>query len=114
MLAKLADELPAAEFAYEPKLDGFRCLAFRDGDAVELQSRHGNLLTRYFPEVAAAVRAVAAARFVLDGELVPESEDFVALMQRLHPAASRVELLAAGAPARFVAFGLLAARGGRL
>src|SRR3954454_18464462 len=108
MLAKLAPELPDRDHVFEPKLDGFRCLAFRDGDAVELQSRHGNLLTRYFPEVAAAVRAVAAARFVLDGELVPESEDFVALMQRLHPAASRVELLAAETPARFVAFDLLA------
>src|SRR3954449_4998875 len=98
MLAKLADELPAAEFAYEPKLDGFRCLAFRDGDVVELQSRHGNLLTRYFPEVVDAVRRGGAPRFVLDGELVPERADFVALMQRLHPAACRVELLAAETP----------------
>jgi ATP-dependent DNA ligase len=108
MLAKLAPELPAEDHVFEPKLDGFRCLAFRDGGAVELQSRHGNLLTRYFPEVVDAVRQVGAARFVVDGELVPISGDFVALMQRLHPAASRVELLAMKTPARFVAFDLLA------
>jgi ATP-dependent DNA ligase len=108
MLAKLAPELPADDHVFEPKLDGFRCLAFRDGETVELQSRHGNLLTRYFPEVVAAVRAVDTSRFVLDGELVPESGDFVALMQRLHPAASRVELLAAQTPAQLVAFDLLA------
>src|SRR3982750_3391552 len=108
MLAKLAPELPERDHVFEPKLDGFRCLAFRDGDVVELQSRHGNLLTRYFPEVVDAVRRVGAPRFVLDGELVPERADFVALMQRLHPAASRVELLAAETPARFVAFDLLA------
>jgi ATP-dependent DNA ligase len=108
MLAKLAYELPEAEHAFEPKLDGFRCLAFRDGDDVELQSRHGNPLARYFPEVVAAVRAVPARSFVVDGELLPENGDFTALMQRLHPAASRVELLARETPASLVAFDLLA------
>jgi ATP-dependent DNA ligase len=108
MLAKLADELPTGEVLYEPKLDGFRCLVFRDGDAVELQSRHGNPLARYFPEVVEQVRALAARRIVLDCELVARNGDFPALMQRLHPAASRVELLAKGTPASLVAFDVLA------
>jgi ATP-dependent DNA ligase len=105
MLAKLGDELPSGDWQYEPKLDGFRCLVFRDGDRVELQSRHGNPLARYFPEVVAAL---PPGRYVVDGELVPVDGDFPALMQRLHPAASRVQLLAARAPARLVAFDLLA------
>jgi ATP-dependent DNA ligase len=108
MLAKLVDELPVGEFGYEPKLDGFRCLAFRDGDRVELQSRHGNLLTRYFPEVVAALPRGA---FVVDGELVSADADFVALMARLHPAASRVTALAGATPARLVCFDLLASGG---
>src|SRR3954447_1178732 len=108
MLAKLADELPSGDYVYEPKLDGFRCLVFRDGDAVELQSRHGNPLARYFPEVVESVRALPERRVVLDCELVPVDSDFPALMQRLHPAASRVELLARETPARLVAFDVLA------
>jgi ATP-dependent DNA ligase len=104
MLAKLADDLPAGS-AYEPKLDGFRCLVFRDDDRVALQSRHGNDLTRYFPEVVARLPRGA---LVLDGELVLEDGQFSQLMQRLHPAASRVELLAHETPARFVPFDLLA------
>src|SRR5437764_10805786 len=109
MLAKLTDELPAGAYLYEPKLDGFRCLVFRDGDDVRLQSRHGNPLARYFPEVVEAVRALPARRIVLDCELVPVDSDFPALMQRLHPAASRVELLARETPARLVAFDALVA-----
>jgi ATP-dependent DNA ligase len=109
MLAKLAGELPSGEFLYEPKLDGFRCLVFRDGDEVQLQSRHGNPLARYFPEVVKAVRALPARRIVLDCELVPVHSDFPSLMQRLHPAASRVDLLARATPARLVAFDVLAA-----
>jgi ATP-dependent DNA ligase len=108
MLAKLGDTLPEDGYVYEPKLDGFRCLAFRDGADVELQSRHGNPLARYFPEVVEAVRGVTRDRFVLDGELVPLDGDFPALMQRLHPAASRVGLLARQRPAALVAFDLLA------
>jgi ATP-dependent DNA ligase len=105
MLAKLAHDLPVDGWQYEPKLDGFRCLVFRDGGRVELQSRHGNPLARYFPEV---VDALPRGTFVLDGELLSANGDFSALMQRLHPAASRVELLARETPVRFVAFDLLA------
>ena len=108
MLAKLERELPLGDVLYERKLDGFRCLVFRDGDAVALQSRHGNPLARYFPEVVAAVRSLRAERIVLDCELVPLDGDFPSLMQRLHPAASRVEVLARETPARLVAFDVLA------
>ncbi len=111
MLAKLVHELPEGEFVYEPKWDGFRCLAFRDRDAVDLRSRHGRPLGRYFPELASALAAVAQQRFALDGEvLVLEHDrfDFAALMARLHPAASRVRELAQRTPAIFVAFDLLA------
>jgi ATP-dependent DNA ligase len=110
MLARLTREIPEGRLAYEPKWDGFRCLAFRDGDAVELQSRHDRPLTRYFPEVAAGLRQLAPAAYVVDGELVPEAAefDFAALMGRLHPAASRVATLAAQNPAAFIAFDLLA------
>jgi ATP-dependent DNA ligase len=114
MLGRLARELPSDGHVYEPKWDGFRCLAFRDGDEVDLRSRHGRPFARYFPELTAALRAVAARRFVLDGEvLVPAAEgfDFAALMARLHPAASRVERLAAETPATFVAFDVLAVGG---
>jgi ATP-dependent DNA ligase len=109
MLAKLADELPTGDVLYEPKLDGFRCLVFRDGDDVALQSRHGNPLARYFPEVVAQVRELPERRIVLDCELVPVDADFPALMARLHPAASRVELLAQETPAELVACAVLAA-----
>ena len=110
MLARLADTLPAGKFIYEPKWDGFRCIAFIDGDEVELASRNERALTRYFPEVVIALKEEAATRCVLDGEIViagPAGLDFDALLQRIHPAASRVERLAQETPASFVAFDLL-------
>jgi len=96
---------------FEPKWDGFRCIVFRDGDEVELGSRNEKPLTRYFPEVVDAVRAQMPRRCVLDGEIVIASGpglDFEALLQRIHPAASRIALLAEQTPASFVAFDLLA------
>ncbi|MDA8047632.1 MAG: ATP-dependent DNA ligase [Actinomycetota bacterium] len=95
----------------EPKWDGFRCIVFRDGERVELGSRNGKPLTRYFPDVVAAVQAEMPERCVVDGEVVvagPLGLDFDLLSQRIHPAASRVEMLARQTPARFVAFDLLA------
>jgi ATP-dependent DNA ligase len=106
MLARLSRELPLGNFLYEPKWDGFRCLAFRDSDEVELRSRNDRPLGRYFPELVAALRGVRAQQFVLDGEIV--ARDFDALLARLHPAASRVELLSRETPADLVAFDLLA------
>jgi ATP-dependent DNA ligase len=116
MLAKSVPEIPVGEFAYEPKWDGFRAVIFRDGDQVEIGSRNTKPMTRYFPElVEAFTRADGGLppRCVLDGEIViPDAAgvrlDFEALLQRIHPAASRVNLLAAQTPARFVAFDLLA------
>jgi ATP-dependent DNA ligase len=96
---------------YEPKWDGFRCLAFRDDAAVELRSKSGQPLARYFPEVVDAVRRLPAARFALDGELVIRAGkglSFDALLQRVHPAASRVKRLAVETPAWFVVFDELA------
>jgi ATP-dependent DNA ligase len=110
MLAKVASEIPDGLF-YEPKWDGFRSIVFRDGDEVEIGSRNERPMTRYFPEVAAAARANLPERCVVDGEIVVPGEeglDFWALQQRLHPAASRVAMLAEATPARFVAFDLLA------
>jgi ATP-dependent DNA ligase len=106
MLAKLARELPEGDYLYEPKWDGFRALAFRDGDDVDVRSRHGRPLARYFPEVVDALRALPSEAFVLDGEIV--AEPFAALMARLHPAASRVDRLARETPATFFAFDVLA------
>jgi ATP-dependent DNA ligase len=117
MLAKSVAELPTAEgMTYEPKWDGFRCLVFRDGDEVELASRGGKTLTRYFPEVVAQARAQLPRRSVVDGEIVVIRRggegrprlDFELLGQRIHPAASRVAMLAEKTPASFVAFDLLA------
>jgi ATP-dependent DNA ligase len=111
MLAKLARELPAGDFRYEPKWDGFRCIIFRDGEEVVLGSRNERPLTRYFPDVVEAVRAQLPPRSVIDGEVVIAGEqglDFDALSQRIHPAASRVTMLAREMPASFVAFDLLA------
>jgi ATP-dependent DNA ligase len=111
MLAKLARELPSGEYIYEPKWDGFRCIVFRSGSEVELGSRNELPLTRYFPELVAALSQVLPQRAVLDGEVVvagPTGLDFDALSQRVHPAESRVRLLAERTPASFVAFDLLA------
>ena len=112
MLAKLARELPAAPgMLYEPKWDGFRCVAFRDGPEVELGSRNERPLTRYFPELVEPIQRYFPARAVVDGEIVIAGRgglDFDALLQRIHPAASRVTLLAESTPASFVAFDLLA------
>ena len=112
MEARSVDELPAGEnWQYEPKWDGFRCLVFRDGDKIFLQSKAGQPLARYFPDVVAAIRALDAKRFVLDGELVipvGNALSFDELQLRLHPAASRVQKLAAAHPALFIAFDLLA------
>ena len=112
MLAKLTRELPRAEgMFYEPKWDGFRCIVFRDGDEVELGSRNEKPLTRYFPELMEPLRRDLPDRCVLDGEIViagPSGLDFDALSQRIHPAESRITLLAATTPASFVAFDLLA------
>jgi ATP-dependent DNA ligase len=112
MLAKLARALPDPEgMLYEPKWDGFRCIVFRDGDEVELGSRNEKPLTRYFPELAPALRASVPDRCVLDGEIVIAGDhglEFEALLQRIHPAASRIQMLARTTPASFVAFDLLA------
>jgi ATP-dependent DNA ligase len=116
MLAKSVKELPAPGAAeggilYEPKWDGFRCIIFRDGDEVELGSRNERPLTRYFPELVEAAKASLPERSVVDGEIVIIAGDklhFEALLQRIHPAASRVALLARETPASFIAFDLLA------
>jgi ATP-dependent DNA ligase len=109
--------LPAGTgWQFEPKWDGFRALAFRDGTAVALQSRHQRPLGRYFPELLEHLAALPVERFVLDGEIVVEDgarEGFAALQLRLHPAASRIARLAAEQPATFVAFDLLADAAGR-
>ncbi len=111
MEAQAVPELPVGrDWQYEPKWDGFRCIAFRDGEKVELRSKAGKSLTRYFPEVAAMLGELRAAKFVLDGELViPEGKaiSFDALLQRIHPAASRVKKLSAETPAVYVVFDLL-------
>ncbi len=111
MEALLVDELPmGADWQYEPKWDGFRCLVFRDGDKVDLMSKAGKPLARYFPDLVETMRALKATRFVLDGEIViphDGSLSFDELLLRIHPAASRVLKLAEESPASFVAFDLL-------
>lgn len=112
MEAFSVDEIPVGpQWQYEPKWDGFRCLAFRDGAEVTLQSKSGKPLTRYFPEIAACLRSLKAGRFVLDGEIaVPAGKafSFDALLQRIHPAPSRVARLAQETPALLIVFDLLA------
>jgi ATP-dependent DNA ligase len=112
MLAKPVAEIPPGQ-VYEPKWDGFRSIIFRDGDEVEIGSRNEKPMTRYFPEVVAAVLANFPERAVVDGEIIVADTarntlDFEALQQRIHPAVSRVNLLAEQTPASFVAFDLLA------
>src|SRR3954447_11116376 len=110
MLAKPVAAIPPGQF-YEPKWDGFRAIVFRDGDEVKIGSRKERPMTRYFPEVVDAIRSSFPERAVIDGEIVIAGDgglDFSALQQRIHPAASRVDLLAEKTPAGFVAFDLLA------
>jgi ATP-dependent DNA ligase len=115
MLAKIAEDVPPeGEFLYEPKWDGFRAVVFRDASGVRIQSRDLKPLDRYFPELNAALREGLPARCVLDGEIVIAGAaglDFDALLQRVHPASSRVQRLARETPASFVAFDLLALEG---
>jgi ATP-dependent DNA ligase len=115
MLARLVRELPSEQgYLFEPKWDGFRCLASRAGDQIELQSRHGRPLGRYFPELVAALAGVGSDRCTIDGEIllaIGGHFDFQALMGRLHPAQTRVRDLATRFPASFVAFDLLQVRG---
>ncbi len=117
MEALSVEDVPQGpEWQYEPKWDGFRCLVFRDGAEVELQSKSGQPLTRYFPEIVQAARALKAKRFVLDGEIVvPEGQGFSfdALLQRIHPAASRVQRLAQETPGLLIVFDLLAGADGK-
>jgi len=111
MEALLVKEIPTGkDWQYEPKWDGFRCIAFREGKTVELQSKSGQSLGRYFPEIVEAVLKIEATRFVIDGELIitikgePSFDD---LLQRIHPAASRVTKLSRATPARLIIFDLL-------
>lgn len=112
MEALLVDEIPSGGgWQYEPKWDGFRCLAFRDGSRVDLQSKSGQPLGRYFPEVTAMLLGLSAKAFVLDGEIVVPSGDrlsFDDLLLRIHPAESRIRRLAAETPAAYIVFDLLA------
>jgi ATP-dependent DNA ligase len=118
MEALSVDTIPVGkEWQYEPKWDGFRCLVFRDGENVELQSKSGRPMTRYFPELVEALRALKAKKFILDGEIVVPLDaafSFDALLQRIHPAQSRVRRLAAETPAVLIVFDLLADSDGTL
>ena len=111
MEAQTAKSLPqGSNYQFEPKWDGFRALCFKDGDEVAFQSKSGQSLARYFPELVAAVQDVCAQRFVIDGEIVvpvDDQLDFDQLLQRIHPAASRVAMLAKQYPATFVVFDIL-------
>jgi ATP-dependent DNA ligase len=113
MLAKPVEAIPDGDYMFEPKWDGFRSIVFRDGDEIEIGSRNERPMTRYFPELVAAFLAQLPDRCVIDGEIVvPDASgrrlDFEALQLRIHPAASRVELLSTTTPAHFIAFDLLA------
>jgi ATP-dependent DNA ligase len=112
MLAKLQIDIPRGEgWLYEPKWDGFRAIVFRDGDGVRIDSRNGQTLDRYFPEVVEQLRIALPPRCVIDGEIVVAGEnglDFEALQQRIHPAQSRIMRLSAETPASFIAFDMLA------
>ncbi|MDX6499210.1 MAG: hypothetical protein QOG23_2470 [Blastocatellia bacterium] len=117
MEAKSVAQLPSgADWQYEPKWDGFRCLAFRDGDQIDLQSKSGQPLSRYFPEIVDALLKLKAKQFVLDGEIVVPVDgrlSFDDLLMRIHPAASRVQKLAKEHPATLIAFDLLVDDRGR-
>jgi ATP-dependent DNA ligase len=118
MLAQLTRELPSGDgWLYEPKWDGFRALVFWDGDTLVIQSRDLRPLGRYFPELEAGLREIIPPDIVLDGEVViagPNGLDFDALLQRIHPALSRIRMLARDTPSSFIAFDLLAANGSDL
>jgi ATP-dependent DNA ligase len=117
MLAKLADDIPAGDFLFEPKWDGFRAIVFRGDDDVFIQSRDSRPLDRYFPELHEELLAKLPAGCVVDGEIVIVTShglDFDALQLRLHPAASRVAKLALASPSSFVAFDLLAIDGAEI
>ena len=117
MDALLAEQIPEGQgWLYEPKWDGFRCLAFRDDRKVFLQSKSGQPLARYFPELAEAFLKLRSKRFVLDGEIaiaIGRKFSFDDLLERIHPAASRVQKLSREHPATFIAFDLLAGEGGK-
>jgi ATP-dependent DNA ligase len=117
MEALSVDEIPTGnQWQYEPKWDGFRCIAFRDGDKIELQSKSGQPLARYFPDLVASLLKLKAKRFVLDGEIaVPIAGrlSFDDLLMRIHPAASRVKTLAAENPATYIVFDILADERGK-
>ncbi len=118
MEALTAAQIPAGdEWQYEPKWDGFRCLAFRDGDEIELRSKSNQPLARYFPEIVEALHSLKATQFVLDGEICIQREgelSFDDLLQRIHPAESRVRKLSTETPATFYCFDLLADESGKL
>lgn len=118
MEARTAERLPRDDgpWQYEPKWDGFRCLAFKGGKAVELRAKSGKPLGRYFPELMATIGELQASDFVVDAEIVIEIDGFAsfdALQMRLHPAASRIRKLSRETPARLVLFDMLVAPGGR-
>jgi ATP-dependent DNA ligase len=117
MEAKSVEKLPAGDvWEYEPKWDGFRCVAFRDGDRVDLQSKSGQPLARYFPEIAEAILKLKPKQFVLDGEIVVPIKgqfSFDDLLMRIHPAASRIQKLAKETPAKLIVFDLLVDDRGR-
>jgi ATP-dependent DNA ligase len=117
MEALLVDRIPAGtEWQYEPKWDGFRCIAFKDGSQIELQSKNCQSLRRYFPELLRALQEIAAKRFVIDGEIVipvGETFSFDDLLQRIHPAESRVKKLSEERPARLMVFDLLVSPDGK-
>ena len=111
MLSKSADSVPVGDYLYEPKWDGFRCIVFRDGPKIDLGSRGGKMLTRYFPELVAALDEALPPRCVLDGEIVVvvgQRLEWDRLTDRIHPAESRIKLLSKQTPASFVAFDVLA------
>ncbi len=111
MEAKSVEKLPAGDdWQYEPKWDGFRCVAFRDGDHIDLQSKSGQPLARYFPEIVEALLKLKPKQFVIDGEIVVPVKgklSFDDLLMRIHPAASRIKKLAAETPAKIIVFDLL-------
>jgi ATP-dependent DNA ligase len=117
MEAQSAEDLPEGRhWQYEPKWDGFRCLAFRDGERIDLESKSGKPLTRYFPELVRSLAALRAKLFVLDGEIVIPIDgnlSFDALLMRIHPAASRVEKLSKETPCIFIVFDLLVDTSGK-